>query len=530
MAAVQSKGNTQIYVIPTGPGDDLHPVSITVTLDNPITAGNTLIVTFGCIEFGGNIGGISVRPPYFMHDTLSNGYAQISMEGAGYLHPGGGAYYSQITNGGSCTITFEFVIGGSNYITTYWEAAINVVEYPGTGTPQDHDQVSIYGAAGDAPVNLSVTNSVSAVIPVAFGGIISGGPGSICYVGLLDFVFSGQDEYFGYLYDYQDFATTPTSAFATFFLVIKTVGGTNGDTLYFWDSGLTPPLCPIYQRGNIDFDQIGIDARHGNGTKIQYYKDSGTPSTSGHLAKFEQCGNIEDAGIAASAVATKSGAFTDGDLIKANVSGDLVDAAIAAADVVTTLTTTGTSGAATKVGNTLNIPVYSSGGGGATIDHTTNLIKGDGSGNGVDSTIDPANVVTAAAALTANLPLIGSGGKATAVGTRSGNTTQFGTTFGTLTSGNLTKFDASGNIIDSGVSAASVTPINFADNEIPSGTINGSNVTFGLAHTPNPAGSLQLFRNGLLQIAGTEYTLATATITFATAPLTGDTLVAWYRY
>lgn len=72
---------------------------------------------------------------------------------------------------------------------------------------------------------------------------------------------------------------------------------------------------------------------------------------------------------------------------------------------------------------------------------------------------------------------------------------------------------------------------NFADNETPSGTINGSNVTFTLAHTPSPAGSLQLYLNGALQQAGGgDYTLATATITFVTAPLTGSILIAWYRY
>lgn len=70
----------------------------------------------------------------------------------------------------------------------------------------------------------------------------------------------------------------------------------------------------------------------------------------------------------------------------------------------------------------------------------------------------------------------------------------------------------------------------FADNETPSGTVNGSNVTFTLAHTPSPAGSLQLYVNGVLQIAGTDYTLATATITFGSAPSTGALLTAFYRY
>lgn len=75
-----------------------------------------------------------------------------------------------------------------------------------------------------------------------------------------------------------------------------------------------------------------------------------------------------------------------------------------------------------------------------------------------------------------------------------------------------------------------------ADAEAPSGTINGSNPTFTLAQPPSPVLSLQLFRNGLLQIQGYNYTLSGVTITFSAVtdptsiPATGDYLRAWYRY
>jgi hypothetical protein len=72
--------------------------------------------------------------------------------------------------------------------------------------------------------------------------------------------------------------------------------------------------------------------------------------------------------------------------------------------------------------------------------------------------------------------------------------------------------------------------LNFADDETPSGTINGTNVTFTLAHSPNPAGSLELFLNGLQQNRGVDYTLSTNTITFTSAPVTSSTLLAWYRF
>lgn len=74
------------------------------------------------------------------------------------------------------------------------------------------------------------------------------------------------------------------------------------------------------------------------------------------------------------------------------------------------------------------------------------------------------------------------------------------------------------------------TAFNFADNETPAGTIDGVNVTFTLAHSPSPTGSLQLYQNGLLLIQGTHYTLAGSTITLSVAPSVGDNLDAYYRY
>lgn len=73
------------------------------------------------------------------------------------------------------------------------------------------------------------------------------------------------------------------------------------------------------------------------------------------------------------------------------------------------------------------------------------------------SQVDVPRGGTGAASFTANLPLIGNGVGAIAQGTRSGTTTQFGTTSGTLTSGNCVKFDASGNLIDSGLLCSSTS-------------------------------------------------------------------------
>jgi len=77
------------------------------------------------------------------------------------------------------------------------------------------------------------------------------------------------------------------------------------------------------------------------------------------------------------------------------------------------------------------------------------------------------------------------------------------------------------------------TATSFNDGELPSGTINGTNLTFTLASAPSPASSLMLFKNGVLLAQGVDYALSGITVTFANttvAPQTGDLLTASYRH
>jgi hypothetical protein len=70
------------------------------------------------------------------------------------------------------------------------------------------------------------------------------------------------------------------------------------------------------------------------------------------------------------------------------------------------------------------------------------------------------------------------------------------------------------------------------ENEVPTGTVDGTNAEFVLANTP-VAGSVKLYKNGLRmkEGAGVDFTRATVTITFAAGqiPQTGDELVCDYR-
>jgi hypothetical protein len=62
--------------------------------------------------------------------------------------------------------------------------------------------------------------------------------------------------------------------------------------------------------------------------------------------------------------------------------------------------------------------------------------------------------------------------------------------------------------------------------------VNGSNAVFTLAATPSPAGSLELYRNGLLERQGADYQISGNVVTFfvASVPQSGDLLLASYRF
>lgn len=71
----------------------------------------------------------------------------------------------------------------------------------------------------------------------------------------------------------------------------------------------------------------------------------------------------------------------------------------------------------------------------------------------------------------------------------------------------------------------------YIDGEVPAGNINGSNTVFTLTGVPSPAGSLLMFRNGILQKPSVDFTLSDNQVTFLAGaiPAAGDVLFASYR-
>ena len=85
--------------------------------------------------------------------------------------------------------------------------------------------------------------------------------------------------------------------------------------------------------------------------------------------------------------------------------------------------------------------------------------------------------------------------------------------------------------VDGSSGACGSQPPSFVDADSPSGIVDGSNALFVLSAPPDPAGSLSVYRNGMLQKSGQDYTLTGSTIQFVAAatPQPGDTLLASYR-
>ena len=66
--------------------------------------------------------------------------------------------------------------------------------------------------------------------------------------------------------------------------------------------------------------------------------------------------------------------------------------------------------------------------------------------------------------------------------------------------------------------------------EVPSGTVNGSNVNFTLSSAPADPTRVMVWLNGIKQIYTTDYSVSGTTVTFVTAPADGQSVdVAFLR-
>ncbi len=126
------------------------------------------------------------------------------------------------------------------------------------------------------------------------------------------------------------------------------------------------------------------------------------------------------------------------------------------------ITAVGGAGTVTHTGSlTANLPVLGNGTADVKIGTAAQLVPtlpADATkfldGTGAFSTPAGSGTVTHTGSLTANKPVIGNGTADVTIGTSSGNTTEFATVTGSLTSGHIATWDASGNLQDGGAAPA----------------------------------------------------------------------------
>ena len=132
------------------------------------------------------------------------------------------------------------------------------------------------------------------------------------------------------------------------------------------------------------------------------------------------------------------------------------------------------------------------------LDTVSTIVKRDSSGD------------FSAGTITANLTGNASGSAATITGSLTGDVTSTG--------------------MATTIAMSTVLAAHLATRETPSGTINGSNTAFTLAHTPI-SGTESVYLNGQLLNAGSsDYSISTNTITMVIAPVSGDSLRSTYFY
>lgn len=99
-------------------------------------------------------------------------------------------------------------------------------------------------------------------------------------------------------------------------------------------------------------------------------------------------------------------------------------------------------------------------------------------------------------------------------------------------SGDITSVTDKRAWLDIEIGASGLTESDFVDNEVPSGDLDGVDVTYTLTQSPSPTTSLKLYKNGnrLDEGASDDYTLSGGTITYAVAPVSDDKLIADFRF
>jgi hypothetical protein len=386
-----------------------------------------------------------------LKSTTTTGVVSIAVQGADYYAPGGTDVAVVDGGTGRSTLTLNGVLLGNG------SSAINMTDAGTAG------QVLTSNGAGSPPTFQTAGAGSGTVTSVATNAPLTGGP--ITTTGTV---------------------SCPTCLIASAPAANRLIIGSSGQNLTTVGSlGTTTTVlhgnaagAPTFGAVSLTADVTGALVVNNGGTGITsgtsggipYFSSSSTIASSAALtANLPVIGG--GAGVAPSvgtrsgnttAFVTTTGSLTSGRCVEIDANGNFIQAAAACGSG---------AGSVTSVGQTFTGGLISVSGSPITTSGTLALTVAGTSG-GIPY-FSGATTWASSGALTANLPVIGGGaGAAPTVGTRSGNTTAFVTTTGSLTSGRCVEIDANGNFIQSAAgcgAAATFQAILFrpAQNEPP---------------------------------------------------------------
>lgn len=166
--------------------------------------------------------------------------------------------------------------------------------------------------------------------------------------------------------------------------------------------------------------------------------------------------------------------------------------------------------------------------GDATVVPSTGVLtlgaSGVSAGNCANPTVDGKGRVTACTATSGDATINGSGVLTLAAS---------GVTAGTCPKPTV---DAKGRATVCNTLTSADVGLNFAENETPTGSIDGSNATFALVNSPTNANAVRLWENAgsgttsFILTSPQDFTLSGNTLTLTTPPPVGWVLRASYRY
>lgn len=271
--------------------------TVSVTFPSSVTPGNTIFVAVKALINIGNNTGIGVHSTGAMHvtDGPGNTYTQISGLPGGVQLQAIGIFIATGVLGGSTNITFDISIPNVNPIFDLaQQLAIVAAEVPPLGSPTIQGSAVAQTTSGSTPTSIVIADSFGTLVTTDYGMT------SQQSAAVVDLALAGTDYFVS---AFTIFTSAPGTivppamlpgGYGTYSFIDAPFDGTNYNHLALFIAAPPAPVCAIEQRGNIDYDQIAIDARHGNGPKVQMFKPTGTGR---NILTIDECGNAVDSTV-----------------------------------------------------------------------------------------------------------------------------------------------------------------------------------------------------------------------------------------